>query len=795
MLFMPTKPPQAQVSDDILDATSAREGTTSTSRSSSSRLITPSNDGSYGDGLDPTPMTSTTDEQNENDDIDDHPHEESGDGQLTLTTIQRRERRRRRERRGRRQDDHPLEFCTRRLGVRGCPTLKLRSRRASPPRDNVDGSHLLHGTSYGGRNILSLLLHRSCQPTRISSPISSHDFERFVDRGRHWNTCPTVVLSMEQEEELDENGEIRAMSFDRDGILLATGDDRGIVRIYDFDDVRFMDVKRRNKISQSSTLWPKLEFQGRGKRRVERRTSGDAVDACGEAEASGAVEDASIVHTLERHSDENIDDSREDVQQQRIEPSVVRPVMSFQAGTKISNVLWSPNNQDHLVVSFANRSELHIYDMASDMSPLPCIRLGDLRHSMHLVPEGVTKALLLPKKIRSTCPTLAITQILTGGNRGTVRLWTIPTTSQKQQQQQRRRHVGTTSSICDFGVPKCAWSFSPFGDPGNVTCEGICDMLTLGPNYDDNDDELLDPLPTTTSSPSVTRSLVLLAGTNSSLVLLDLNRCTRKAFSTSVTPTVVTSWNLCQHMSRELSILDKGTKLPEMRWMAAHGLSLLRSDYTDSKYLLFDIGIVTMCGWVFIAKLTISSHAITGHGMDTSLRLTIVHRTPRIRCFNSSNDPIVNLGGMSLRFSLPEMPIPSAVLRRNVVWLGDVKQQKYTLPVKDKYVLSSDHGISTYPRKSASSTGGFRRYPGDGLLLVRFDGRCSSSSSSDDERGDDKGETRDACIHARLPLSGGYPSMLAAHPGGDWMVIGYGMTGVVTKQIELACLRKMPAWR
>jgi hypothetical protein len=125
-------------------------------------------------------------------------------------------------------------------------------------------------------------------------------------------------------------------------------------------------------------------------------------------------------------------------------------------------------------------------------------------------------------------------------------------------------------------------------------------MLTLGPNsYDNNDELAVDPWTTTMmSSPSGTYSLVLLASDNSSLVLLDLNRCTRKAFLTAVTPTVVTSWNLCQHMLRELSTLDKGTRLPDMRWMAAHGLSLLRSNYTDSKYSLFDIGIITKCGWM-----------------------------------------------------------------------------------------------------------------------------------------------------------------------------------------------------
>ena len=165
-----------------------------------------------------------------------------------------------------------------------------------------DGTHLLHG-EYGGGNILSLLLRQSCQPTRISSSLgSSYDFDHFVDRGMHWNTCLAVVLLMEEEEEEEEedkNGEIRAMSFNRDGILLATGDNRRVVRIYDFDDVRFMDVKRRNKISWSQSLWHKIESQGRGKRRVERRMSGDVVNGCAEVDASSAVKDTSIDLTLD----------------------------------------------------------------------------------------------------------------------------------------------------------------------------------------------------------------------------------------------------------------------------------------------------------------------------------------------------------------------------------------------------------------------------------------------------------------------------------------------------------------
>jgi hypothetical protein len=192
---------------------------------------------------------------------------------------------------------------------------------------------------------------------------------------------------------------------------------------------------------------------------------------------------------------------------------------------------------------------------------------------------------------------------------------------------------------------------------------------------------------------------------------------------------------------------------------------------------------------MYSAELTIS-HQTAGQNLDPTLRLNLVHRTPRIRCYNSLNEPIVNLGGMALQFSLPEMPILSTLLRPDVVWLGEVKEMRYTLPSKDKFVLTSDHGLSTDPRASESYARDLHHLK-DGLILTRFDNR---SSVSHDLQGDSEKEAgiRDqACKILRLSLSGGSPSALSAHPGGEWMVIGYcrvaGM--LATKHIEFACLR------
>lgn len=424
---------------------------------------------------------------------------------------------------------------------------------------------------------------------------------------------------------------------------------------------------------------------------------------------------------------------------------------------------------------------MHIYDVGSAETPLPCIRLGD--PAVPGPPEGISRVLFAPTSSRRN---LAVTtRILTGSNRGTVRMWTIPTSSR------RRRTVGTAASFGDLGAPQCAWSFPAFGSG----CEGVCDMLALGSN-DDDDHERAEWSTTTTAASSSslhsTKSLVLLAGDGSSLVLLDADRCTRKAFSTTVTPTIVASWDLHRLMSRELSKVDLESRLPVRGWMAAHGMRLLRRECND-RDSLFEVGIVARCGWMFVADLRVNSSQASGPAVV--LRLSIVHRTPRIRCFNFLNEPLTTLGGMALQFSLPEMHVPSTSMRQDRIWLGDVKQMRYTMPSKDKYVLSEEHGISSSPKRVASAPGLFR-HPGEGLILARFDGLSSSFANALGGDGGEKQKMRnDAHIYSRLPLSGGSPLTLAAHPSGDWMVIGYGTNnrGVAMQQIELASLRKLPA--
>jgi len=95
-------------------------------------------------------------------------------------------------------------------------------------------------------------------------------------------------------------------------------------------------------------------------------------------------DDATIDSTLNAHVDENDHDCRGIKEQ--IEPTLIQHVMSFRIGvTKISSVHWSPINQDHLIVSFANSPEIHIYDIASDLIPLPCIRINNVERVSKLL--------------------------------------------------------------------------------------------------------------------------------------------------------------------------------------------------------------------------------------------------------------------------------------------------------------------------------------------------------------------------------------------------------------------------
>ena len=422
-----------------------------------------------------------------------------------------------------------------------------------------------------------------------------------------------------------------------------------------------------------------------------------------------------------------------------------------------------------------NQGEVHIYDVASNKTPLPCLRLGDSSNHQSSRSEGILRAIFLPPS------TTSATQILAGGNYGSVRLWSISSPPRQQQQQQQ------STSISNLNA-KCQWSVPVFSSNG----EGVCDMMTLP--------SILPASPSALIRKKQQHPLVLVAGNGSSLVLLDTNKVTRKAFSTTVTPTITASWDLYQLILREYTNkVDSEAKLPARRWMAAQKMSLLGHGSTSRGVLWYKIALVVKCGWLFMVEMSLpsSSAAQTQTSSSISLRLNIVHQTPRIQCFSSMNERLTTLGGMALQFSLPDIPVPSSSLggHSNMMWLGDVKAKTYTLPSKDKYILCEEHGTMSSSQTAQSNSD--LRHQGDGLILANFD-RCLMETIDDEREGDNnygeekkKMQSSSSSICARLPLSNGSPLSLAVHPSGEWMVVGYGMNGRVgCKPIELVSMRK-----
>lgn len=380
-----------------------------------------------------------------------------------------------------------------------------------------------------------------------------------------------------------------------------------------------------------------------------------------------------------------------------------------------------------------NQQEVRIYDTASDETPPSYLRIRDSRHSRT---EGITKVIFIPPSSSHSS-----TQILTGGYYGTVSLWTIP----KLLPRRKTEPISSLSA-------QCIWSIPAFTSKG----EGVCDMMVLPLGV--RKDDLIKP------SNSSMNPLVLLAGSSSSLTLLDTSKCTRKAFSTAITPSFAATWDLYQYISKELSIIDPEAKIPARRWIAAQKLSLIRYECTDRNS--FQIGIVLKCGWIIIAELNQSLLS-----SSINIRIQIVHHTPRIQCFNSSNEQVATLGGMALQFCLPDLPIPATNLN-GAFLLGDVKQMRYTLPSKDKYVLGEEHGVLTaQPNQS-----------GEGLIIITQHGSNLSCRR--------KNKMRETCICARLPVPSVSLLSLVAHPSGEWIVISYGR-GAASRSLELVTMRKL----
>lgn len=239
---------------------------------------------------------------------------------------------------------------------------KLENRIQFGINNTIVGHNLptRYGSSSGKKmNILSTLTQRTYLGGNNNKSILNNIQ---LYSSKQYNVSNTVNLSSTSSTNNHNNnnniGEVTTMSFDKDGILLATGDDKGNIRIYDFDDVYSLDVKKRNEINK---LYLKSQENDEDQDDKDKEMAGGFIDTNKGEDSRRESYDTD--NAPRKGSDETCNSSGEQ-QQHIIIPSLANPILSFQCKTwlasrqgrnrpRISSVKWCPENQDHLLVSFA----------------------------------------------------------------------------------------------------------------------------------------------------------------------------------------------------------------------------------------------------------------------------------------------------------------------------------------------------------------------------------------------------------------------------------------------------------
>ena len=535
----------------------------------------------------------------------------------------------------------------------------------------------------------------------------TRSLQRFVNSGERWGMSNTV--------ELESTGRdaIMCMDFDSQGILLSTGDTKGNICVFDFDEVFAADMRNKNDICRIQSALVSNE--------PERKQSLRRAD-CDKSE----IPLLPLINSVTR-------DSTHLSHGQSTKKSLIRPIISFKAkpstlpngSTQVTCVKWNPHNEDELAASFLNQGDVFIYDVTSLSSSRASprfVRLTDkkLQHSRSRG-EGITSLLFLPSDG-------LLSRVMASNTCGTVRLWTLPRFSESEDTRQMQQRV------------KLKWETSPFssrrGDTGNsLETEGVSDMVHLSRGDIHVDSEL-----------------ILIGGNKGSVVLLNIKKCTRKAFSTSLTPTVVQCWNIPQIIQDQRLISGK---IPPRNWMGIKKICVwdktmknsITPDNTTMAQTLKAV-LVSNCGWVF--ELNIDD---TGRGV----RMSIIHKTTRVNYINSD---YMKIQETSDSFSLPPFATPAVEIKgsSSLLCLTDVKPQHLVLA--DKKIFQNRQILSNTSLPTIIHSGendDIVENVGEAIIFV------DTSSES---------KMKNDCVVSKICVGSVPPRSLIMHPSSGWIILG-----------------------
>jgi len=317
---------------------------------------------------------------------------------------------------------------------------------------------------------------------------------------------------------------------------------------------------------------------------------------------------------------------------------------------RVSSIKWNPSNEDQLAVSFFNDADVRLYDLSSSSVNGPFFIRLFRKHT-----EQGSGNKTLHFLIAHDCPTR--TPILTGGTNGTLARWEVP-----------------NEPLDESLKSQFVWSLKVWTSKSNI--EGISQICELS-----------------SALSKEASGLIFVAGDMGSIAFLDINKCYRKAFSTSAAPQVLMTF----HLSNFRGLRE--CNLPNNKWMGVKRAFVLASQgvnelaryttKTDAKDETIakkqvNLGIVTNCGWVML--LYIDFHLKTNWGV-TSSKVKLLHRGADVSFQNTEGEEVQISDTLA---SLPEIPTPAACLYGSsfpLVCVAGVKPMCRVLPHKDKSLI------------------------------------------------------------------------------------------------------------
>ena len=363
------------------------------------------------------------------------------------------------------------------------------------------------------------------------------------------------------------------------------------------------------------------------------------------------------------------------------------------------------------------------------------------------------------KMVRNTC-------LLVGSTDGVVRMWSLSNSIV----------VGKKKNN---NVPKLLWSVNAFFSQRNdgvrgramLGNEAVSEISLLGPDF-----RKINTLSEYENFSGQYSGFLLIGGNRGTISLLDSIRCTRKAFSTTYTPTILKQYDIPKMLQN-----NGGHSIPclptEGNFWGIKKISLWNHPFHDFNVLFeknngisneklssssketrrslaaeflshTSISVITNGGWAF--KLCLGMENNENRLIEPFSNIHTTKRALSVTCSKENYE--------MLRWSHPEISCPGCPMPNSSLFcIGDVPQHMEILPASDHRVLLDDN--IEEKRENA-------------ILILDTHGHTPLSF-------DKYNHVNAMDVIAKVNIEGD-PTEIMIHPSEEWIVLGYSKFGALS---------------